>query len=823
MVTTAEANELQANHQLGVITSMPAGELRTYERVGGQGIFADQSGLALNVQSGKMDIVFAEDNVVYMKNIIFNSNFAYGASWVQGRLSDDGTTITVPMGQSIFWSDYYQADVVLGMGTTEIVFVDGQPDHIEFTVDDRAIEVTYQIDGDQITLLGTDGSDSEEQDWSRWNAYGLGCYWTDDNSFGDCLEWHTVLNRTETSIIPTVIYDQPEGELATYNRVGLSIFTGYFGVQSSWIDGKMNIVYGTDGKVYIQNPLWWNRSYNTWVWGDFDPETGIISVPTGQYLMYSESADLGVQLLWGNSILYQDENGYYMYEYFIDEDATEILYKIDGDKLLLLGCEGDPNAEFPEYYNATGLLGHFSDGSNMTCLEYVGPDQIAGILLNIVPAVPANPTDLIWQDRGTADGTTALRFVLPTTDVDGNILEQEFISYSIFTDDDQIYTFDAASYGSIDEDITEVPYSLWSQYWNFTPTQVSFFRTNHSDDPIFDNRIGIQVYYTVNGVRNASDIVYINAGDLQPVVPANPEASYWYDYAEYGSNYGYFSYSLPTTDIDGNPIDQYYLSFSVFTDDDQIYTFKASDYPNDLTEDVTEIPSSIFFNSWNISSYSTYLYYTEAPFFTHQVGIQAYYTIDGVRNASDIVYLEVFPPVIPEDPHMQGYWLVAIDANGEEVWYEMYEGANGDYTTTLSLDYDTYGYVYYDAQNPGERHNVDYYIMIDGVRYGANDEEVATVLGTALDNQLVEGEGFYTLPVGYNYNMGVAINPEGNEYYVYAAQAGFTGVDELNAGKTVANVRYFNVMGQEVAQPEGIIIQVTTYTDGTTCAVKVMK
>ena len=146
-----------------------------------------------------------------------------------------------------------------------------------------------------------------------------------------------------------VITSMPEGELATYNRAGMSIFTGYFGVQSSQFADKMNIVYGTDGKVYIQNPLWWNKSYNTWVCGDFDPETGIISVPVGQYLMYNEDADLGVQLLWGHSIIYQDKDGYYMYEYFID-DVDAIRYQIDGENLYLFGCEGDPNADFPDYY-----------------------------------------------------------------------------------------------------------------------------------------------------------------------------------------------------------------------------------------------------------------------------------------------------------------------------------------------------------------------------------------------------------------------------------------------------------------------------------------
>ncbi len=45
----------------------------------------------------------------------------------------------------------------------------------------------------------------------------------------------------------------------------------------------------------------------------------------------------------------------------------------------------------------------------------------------------------------------------------------------------------------------------------------------------------------------------------------------------------------------------------------------------------------------------------------------------------------------------------------------------------------------------------------------------------------------------------------------------------MNAGKTVANVRYFNITGQQMAQPSGMTIQVTTYTDGTTSTAKVVK
>ena len=50
-----------------------------------------------------------------------------------------------------------------------------------------------------------------------------------------------------------------------------------------------------------------------------------------------------------------------------------------------------------------------------------------------------------------------------------------------------------------------------------------------------------------------------------------------------------------------------------------------------------------------------------------------------------------------------------------------------------------------------------------------------------------------------------------------------TGIEEMMNGKTVAGVRYFNMAGQEMQQANGLTIVVTTYTDGTTSAAKVMK
>jgi hypothetical protein len=49
------------------------------------------------------------------------------------------------------------------------------------------------------------------------------------------------------------------------------------------------------------------------------------------------------------------------------------------------------------------------------------------------------------------------------------------------------------------------------------------------------------------------------------------------------------------------------------------------------------------------------------------------------------------------------------------------------------------------------------------------------------------------------------------------------GVNEMNADKTVAGKRYFNMAGQEMQEANGMTIVVTTYSDGTTSVAKVVK
>ena len=180
-------------------------------------------------------------------------------------------------------------------------------------------------------------------------------------------------------------------------------------------------------------------------------------------------------------------------------------------------------------------------------------------------------------------------------------------------------------------------------------------------------------------------------------------------------------------------------------------------------------------------------------------------------------------PVTPPDPHMTGYWLVLIDAEGNLDWEPLIQGVNGDYTQTVALTYEEYG-PYVANEDDSNRPWVPFYFVVNGVVYGAENDMTPTVLGNAMENPLyAESENCYSVLVGFNYTLGIAISPEG-EYYVYAAQASpVVGIDELVDGKTVASVRYFNMAGQEMQEANGMTIVVTTYTDGTTSAVKVMK
>jgi len=334
---------------------------------------------------------------------------------------------------------------------------------------------------------------------------------------------------------PTVISEIPEGcQVHTYYRNSGTILSHWLiGIYARPTAGKFNVAFDPQtNDVYIQNPIWNYNTLNTWIKGTIDPTTGLITIPTGQYIYWDSEYEYGLQLVWGSSYVFEEgvdeETGepvYYMGTE-IDERTTEFYMQIDGDDIYLLDTYGNIYADFPDWGNATGLMLVWSDDKSWDAFEFAnhnldGSDQPFGTIAIIVPAVPADPTADDFEDSGSESGYTKFYFTLPEEDVDGKKIDIELLSYSVwlknddnvpelFVFEEDVYYYDIEGMG----DLTEIPYSVYYSGYDLWDYMIYLYRTNAEGyDPLFTKDIGIQAHYTVEGVKNSSNIIWLYGED----------------------------------------------------------------------------------------------------------------------------------------------------------------------------------------------------------------------------------------------------------------------------------------------------------------------
>ena len=146
----------------------------------------------------------------------------------------------------------------------------------------------------------------------------------------------------------------------------------------------------------------------------------------------------------------------------------------------------------------------------------------------------------------------------------------------------------------------------------------------------------------------------------------------------------------------------------------------------------------------------------------------------------------------------------------------MIQGQNGDYVNVDDVTY------------PDFYEICAFYFLIDGHPYGAPENMTEAYLGDPEQNPLIPGTNRYYVGVGHSYTFGVHADRDRDTreilgYYAYVAKGGPVDACEINASKAVVGVRYYNLAGQEMPEPSGLTIVVTTYSDGSTSAVKVLK
>ena len=289
--------------------------------------------------------------------------------------------------------------------------------------------------------------------------------------------------------------------------------------------------------------------------------------------------------------------------------------------------------------------------------------------LNALAVTPADPTNVTWYDCGDESGNSYLTFTLPTVDVNGNPLDIEMMGYRIYIDDDQMVSFNSSQYSNVYGNTTELYYYNWEAGSDIQSGGVYFYRTNADGyERFFNNRIGIQVFYLNDnfGIGGVSNIVYTELeAPAELPKPANPSIT---EFIDYGAPAGiYLGYEL-AKDFDGDlvaddyTVEKYFngeeytklepenVSFSIFTDNDQAFTFTPEMFPGQVNEPLTQFPYNSITENGNIGNWDIHMngLTNEAedgsePFFTWRIGLQTHYTNGAQTNSSDIVYMEVYP------------------------------------------------------------------------------------------------------------------------------------------------------------------------------------
>lgn len=246
---TIDANALNAPanalEDYGIITEQPAGELRTYDR-SGYAYYVVNDYVRRGAQTGTIDIVFADGNKVYLKDplskLIVNT-------WVEGTLSDDGKTITLPMNQNIQYDTEVNQPIAIKMMSYD-------EDYEEMEVLSTA-QVTYTITEDKITLNGTG------------KYLCMGAVWTTSNEWAGFADYNSVY----TPAITDELVEVPDGLTSDVYKFKGDEYQG------GELNYNSNVAFdGND--VYVQGIL--ADMPNAWIKGTRNGST--VTFASGQYL-----------------------------------------------------------------------------------------------------------------------------------------------------------------------------------------------------------------------------------------------------------------------------------------------------------------------------------------------------------------------------------------------------------------------------------------------------------------------------------------------------------------------------------------------------------
>lgn len=314
----------------GLMTTTPAGTLKTYDR-SGYSYYNSNGYVRRGAQTGTMDVVY-NGTTVYIKDPLSK---AITGVWVKGQISADGTTITLPLGQAIAYDTNQKDSVVLGM-------MEYDEDYEEFSANDNVKQVTYTIKNDVLTLNGTSRNVILAAVWKKSRAWA---------EYGDYNSKYTLKSDDDK---PVTVPSDLQSE--TYKLKGHTYVTDQ--------DVSYNITLGEkDNNVYLKGLF--TTTPDAWIVGTRNGNT--ITFKHGQYLAPTHTGTTNYYMIATNhtntsniedlKLVYNETTGQYTTDQFVVlNTAKNTVYLVEALDKVVISKEannGVYNVPYEETFSGT--------------------------------------------------------------------------------------------------------------------------------------------------------------------------------------------------------------------------------------------------------------------------------------------------------------------------------------------------------------------------------------------------------------------------------------------------------------------------------------
>ena len=427
-----------------------------------------------------------------------------------------------------------------------------------------------------------------------------------------------------------IIRDQPEGEYRIYVRDGGATYATIFFIKESQAGIVEEVVFSEDGKTcWLKNIVSHATTY-TWVEGSVEGNT--ITVPLGQMVHWFDDGNYGMRL--ARVKVDGDIN-----KYTVDTKGS-VTFTIDGDKLILNGTSGDPDASV---FDGLGLV--YTDSYDGEWSYYLDYETVL-TYLDEKPVTP--PADLETE-----------AFSMENEDY-GHLMEVGFYGNDVYMrkvteskladswirgykeDGKVVFPAQMAGIGGafafyfcgIDGVKEENEYGGYSWKYEWPGSDLVF--DYDEETRTFTTPQTLMLTTSLNANDGRGEIFH--SPKLRPYeehagTPSDPSVIAFVEYAGGALNVAMFV--VPLVDTEGRFMDPEKLSYRLFVDDDEPYILYPDEYEA-LTEPMEEIPYLYSDRKGTIieKAYGLYVYQTGFDRF----GIQSIYRGGGEEHQSNIGY-----------------------------------------------------------------------------------------------------------------------------------------------------------------------------------------